>query len=175
MLIYGDTLESQGFSFFTAVKISTTEMTFLGEKIFGNHRNDQAIYDEVNNLINFLYSYSHRRINEDSVSEYNGVYCKFAIRIYGRSIRIQNEGEQIYINNIVKTAEETDTIYIISKQENRDFVDGVVEKALDQIPFTLYNARQYNATITAPDGEKIKVKNLLMVLRSKEVAIYRKQ
>ncbi len=152
-----------------------TEMTFLGEKIFGSHRNDQAIYEEVNQLVNFLYNYSHRRINEDCVSEYNGDYCKFAIRIYGRSARIQNEGEQIYINNIAKTAEVTDTIYIISKQENKEFINRVVAEALLHIPFTQYNARQYKATITAPDGGKVKVKNLLIVLRSKDVTIYRKQ
>ena len=151
-----------------------TEMTFLGEKLFGSHRNDQAIYEEVNQLVAFLYNYSHRKINEDSVNEYNGAYCKFAIRIYGRTVRIQNEGEQIYVNNIVKTAEDTDTIYIISKQENRDFINGVVKEALNKIPFTQYNAREYNATITAPDGDKVKVKNILIVLRSKDVAIYRK-
>ncbi len=152
-----------------------TEMTFLGEKVFGGHRNDQAIFEEVNQLVNFLYNYSHRKINEDSVNEYNGAYCKFAIRIYGRSARIQNEGEQIYINNIEKTAEDTDTIYIISKQENRDFISSVVKEALKHIPFTLYNNRQYNATITAPDGGKVKVKNILIVLRSKNVAIFRKE
>lgn len=152
-----------------------TEMTFLGEKIFGKSRNDQSIYEEVNQLVNFLYNYSHRKINEEIESEYNGSYCKFAIRIYGRSVRIQKEGEHIYIKNIVKTAEDTDTIYIISKQENKEFINEVIKEALQHIPFTLYNFRQYQATISAPDGEKVKVRNLLVILRSKNVSIYRKQ
>ena len=58
-----------------------TEMTFLGEKVFGNRRKDNEIYDEVSRLVTFLYNYANRKLHEDTISEFDGQYCKFAIRI----------------------------------------------------------------------------------------------
>jgi hypothetical protein len=150
------------------------EMTFLGEKIFAKKRNDNKVYDEVRSLVNYLYSYSNRRISQNVTTEYNGIYCKFAIRIVGKKSKIGNEGEKVYINNLKKIDSKTETIYLIGEEANIDFIHSILYQCLNSIGFEIFNKYKYKANIKDYDGNEIKRNSYLVVLRNKNIAVYHK-
>ena len=149
-----------------------TEMTFLGEKVFGKKRNDQEIYDEVSQLVMFLYRYANRKLHEESISEFNGNYCKFAIRIVGMSVKIQQKGERIYIHNIQRIPSSIETIYIIGGIDNRNFINQIVSKCLKEMPYDTYNNYEYCAVLKNKDNTEYKCKSFLTILRSRNVMYY---
>lgn len=149
-----------------------TEMTFLGEKVFGNKRKDQEIFDEVSRLVVFLYQYAHRKHHEESISEFNGNYCKFAIRIVGMSVKIQKQGEGVYVRNILQIPSSTETIYIIGGRDNRDFINKIVSECLKTMPYDLYNTYEYSAVLKDANNDDYKCKSYLTILRSRKVKYY---
>lgn len=151
-----------------------TEMTFLGEKIFGNKRNDREIFDEVSRLVMFLYKYAHRKLHEESINEFDGQYCKFAIRIVGMSVKIHNEGEGIYIRNIQKIPSSIETIYIIGGIDNSLFIDQIVAECQKTMSYDIYNTYEYPAILKDADNSDYKCNNYLTVLRSRNVKYYHK-
>lgn len=151
-----------------------TEMTFLGEKIFGNKKNDQEIFDEVSNLVTFLYKYAHRKLHEESINEFNGNYCKFAIRIVGMSMKIQQLGDGIYIRNIKHIPHTIETIYLMGGIDNKDFINQIVTKCLTTMPYDIYNTYEYTAILKDKEGADYKCKNYLTILRSRNVKYYHK-
>ena len=151
-----------------------TEMTFLGEKVFGNRRNDQEIYDEVSSLVMFLYKYANRKLHEESISEFTGNYCKFAIRIVGMSVKIQKEGEGIYIRNITQIPSSIETIYIMGSKDNRNFIDSIVAECQKSITYDVYNTYEYPAILKDMNSRDYKCENYLTVLRSRNVNYYHK-
>lgn len=90
-------------------------MTFLGEKIFGKGVNRNKIYKEVDDLVSFLLTLANRKTGEFSNLEHGGEYSKFAIRIVGKQYKIEEEGKQIYINNIRQITQPIETLYLIEK------------------------------------------------------------
>lgn len=151
-----------------------TEMTFLGEKVFGNKRNDKEIFDEVSRLVVFLYKYANRKLHEESINEFDGQYCKFAIRIVGMSVKIHNKGEGIYIRNIQQISNSTETIYIIGGIENRVFIDQIVTECLKTMPYDLYNTYEYSAILKNSENKDYSCKSYLTILRSRNVKYYHK-
>lgn len=151
-----------------------TEMTFLGEKIFGNKRNDKEIFDEVSSLVVFLYNYANRKLHEETISEFDGQYCKFAIRIVGMSVKIYSEGEGIYIRNIQKIPPSIETIYIIGGENNRVFIDHIVTECKKTMSYDQYNSYEYPAILKGSDNSEYRCNNYLTVLRSRNVKYYHK-
>lgn len=149
-----------------------TEMTFLGEKVFGNKRKDQEIYDEVSRLVLFLYKYANRKLHEESICEFNGNYCKFAIRIVGMSVKIQKQGEGVYVRNIQHIPSSTETIYIIGGKDNRRFINQIVSECLKTMPYDQYNTYEYSAVLKDANSDDYKCKNYLTILRSRNVKYY---
>ena len=152
-----------------------TEMTFLGEKVFGNKRNDQEIFDEVSNLVLFLYRYAHRKLHEESISEFDGQYCKFAIRIVGMSVKVHQEGEGIYIRNIQQISSTTETIYIIGSVDNREFIYNIVTECLKTMQYDVYNTYKYQAILKDTDNNDYISMSCLTILRSRNVKYYHKK
>lgn len=152
-----------------------TELNFLGEKVFGKAKKASDIYEEVNQMINFLYRYSQRKLSEDTISDYAGTHCKFAIRIVGKKYKVHTEGKRIYINDIKNISPNVETIYLISDQGLKPFVNEIKKELEGQIDFYLYNTRQYSATIKDADGNDMSVNNYLVVLRSRNVKTFHKQ
>lgn len=151
-----------------------TEMTFLGEKIFGKKRENEKVYEEVKKMVNFLYYYANRRLSQDTISEYNGEYCKFAIRIIGKRMKIDTEGKKVYINNIKKIPKSIETIYLIGDEQNVDFINSVVECCNGELGFEIFTRHQYKAMGKDRDGNEIELNNCLVVLRSNEISVYHK-
>jgi len=152
-----------------------TEMTFLGEKLFGKKREGEKVFEEVKKMVNFLYYYANRRLSEEIISEYNGDYCKFAIRIIGKRFKIDNEGEKVYINNLKKIPTATESIYLIGDETNKKFMDSIVKTCKADIGFNVFNNHKYKAMIKDREGNSFQVKNYLIVLRNEKIAVYHRK
>ncbi len=151
------------------------EMNFLGEKVFGHKKRNEVIYEEVNSLTNFLYRYSQRKLNEETNSEFDGNHCKFAIRIVGKSMKIENEGPKVYIDNIQKAVKIYETIYLIGDQNNKGFIDNIVEAVLLSSDYRKYNEKKYNSVIKDRNGDDYKCKSYIVTLRTKNTKVYYKE
>lgn len=152
--------------------IFITEMNFLGEKVFGKKKQDKDIYAEVNSLINFLLLYSKRKEHEETISDFDGTYCKFAIRIVGRLGKIIREGEQTYLNNIRKLEGNVETLYLLGNISNCEFIDSLVNNLVSSGKYTLYNTKDFVAMIKDTEGMNMKVSSHLVVLRSTSIQLY---
>ena len=151
------------------------ELTFLGEKVFANKRDAQKIHKEVADLVNFLFFYANRKLREDIVNDFSGVYCKFGIRIIGRSIVINREGERVYKNHLKKIAPKNETLYLIGSKEHKKFINGVFDNCNDEIGYSKLSDETYDATIKNSDGEDIKVKSYMLTIRNNAIKVYHKK
>jgi len=86
------------------------ELTFFGEKVFTKLRNKGQVYEQVKNLVIYLYRYANRKLNENIPTNFDGQYSKFAIRIVGKSVVINSEGSRVYKNNLKKLNSEVETL-----------------------------------------------------------------
>jgi hypothetical protein len=152
--------------------ILVQELTFLGEKVFGKKRDDNKIYEEVKQLIYYLNNYANRKFKEDSIIDFNGQYCKFAIRIIGKQYKVVTDGEKIYINNLKKINNGNETIYLIGNISNKRFMQSVVNKCKDIINYSVLTEETYSAMIKDTEGNDYNVKNYLMILRNNKIAVY---
>lgn len=152
------------------------EMNFLGEKVFGRAVKKDKIYAEVNELANFLFRYANRKINEETISmEYTGTHCKFAIRLIGKSWKIDQEGEHIYINNIQKVYSSVETIYLLGNATHQGFIENVVKILLPNINYRVYNKKTFEAQIKDCSGNDFSVSNFLVILRNNIVTTFHKK
>ncbi len=148
-----------------------SEMTFLGEKVFGKKRDNDRIFKEVRALVFFLNRYSNRKVDENDILEFIGEYCKFAIRIIGKWYKIDNKS-QIYINNLRKIADKVETLYLLGDSANKDFINYTVKCCKDTIDYDIYNSFKYNAKIKDRKGLLFDITNYLIVLRSNKIQVY---
>ena len=152
--------------------VFVTEMTFLGEKVFGNKKNDKEIFEEVRRLVVFLYQYANRKLHESAISEFDGQYCNFAIRIVGISSKIQQQGKDVYIRNLKKIPNSVETIYIIGGVVNKGFINQVVDDCLETMSYDIYNNYVYTAKLKNTKGKEFNCNNFLTILRSRNVQYY---
>ena len=146
-------------------------MTFLGEKVFSKGINRQLIFDEVKNLVYFLTDYSNRRYDEKTVTVFNGQYCKFALRIIGKSFKIDTEGEKVYINNLKKIDKSTETLYLLGPQKRRKFIKSTIKKCKAVIGFDIFVENKYDCQIKDRSGELRNVKTYLIILRNQQISM----
>lgn len=149
-----------------------SEMTFLGEKIFGKKRDDQRIIEEVKNTVYFLTRFALRKHDEHGINEYNGTYCKFAIRIIGKSFKIGKEGEKVYINNLNKIPNNIETIYLIGNKGNKTFINSIFAKFNSGNKYSIHNKHIYKAKIKDREDGDYEVENYLLVLRNNQLEMY---
>lgn len=150
------------------------ELTFLGEKVFAKKRDANVIYEEVRNLVNYLFNYAHRKLREDTIVDFNGAYCKFAIRIIGKRFKINHLGEKTYQNNLKKIHSDNETLYLIGNSEYKSFMKSVFDKSKDEINCELLTDETYSAIIKDENGDDFQVSNYMMILRSKKIGVYHK-
>ena len=148
-----------------------TEMTFLGEKIFGRGVNRNKIYKEVDALISFLLTLANRKTGEYSNLEHGGEYSKFAIRIVGKQHKIEDEGKQIYINNIRRITQPIETLYLIGNSYNHKFIDGVSSDLIEDDLWEIFHKATSNAKLRTSEGTEFSVKTYITTLRKKSVTI----
>lgn len=148
-----------------------TEMTFLGEKIFGKGVNRNKIYNEVDALISFLLTLANRKTGEYSNLEHSGGYSKFAIRIVGKQHKIEEEGKQIYINNIRKISQPIETLYLIGNSYNYKFINEVSSDLIEDDFWEIFHKATTNAKLRTSEGTEFSVKTYITTLRKKNVTI----
>ena len=146
--------------------IYVNELNFLGEKIFGTAVKKDRIYDEVNSLAAFLNNYSNRKLSQETISEFTGSHCRFAIRIVGKKYKVDTEGSKVYVNNILKIHKNVETIYLLGDLKNKEFINQVVSQCLNDMPYWIYNKKEYRAKIKDADGADFECDNYLVILRS---------
>ncbi|MCK5465946.1 hypothetical protein KAI56_00395 [Candidatus Parcubacteria bacterium] len=149
------------------------EMTFLGEKVF-NNRKDNLIITEVTNLIEFLNNYSKRKIREEIDNKFSGNYCKFGMIIIGKTDKIYEQGSTPYKRYIEEFAKlNLETLYLIGDIKNKDFIKDFVcgSTFLKEINFVIFNEKEYVGEIC--DAQECwKVKNYLLVIRNNAIKHY---
>lgn len=151
------------------------ELTFLGEKVFARKTETQKIHTEVTNVINFLYRYANRKLKEDNINDFSGQYCKFGIRIIGRSTVINRDGEKVYVNHLKKIAPSNETIYLIGNYEHKSFMKTVFSSCKSEIDYSLLSEETYKAIIKDPEGNNIEVKNYMMAIRNNSIKVFHKK
>lgn len=149
-----------------------TEMTFLGEKVFGKARNNAATYEEVNNLSNFLRLFANRKADDKTVTDFEGTHCKFTIRIMGKRDKISKDQKHIYIKDLTEVSKRVETLYIVGHRANSSFIDDVVRQSLTSIPYYVFNKYDYESTIKKKDGTDIQVNSHLVVLRNQKAKVF---
>lgn len=148
-----------------------TEMTFLGEKIFGKGVNRNKIYKEVDDLVSFLLTLANRKTGEYSNLEHVGEYSKFAIRIVGKQNKIENEGKRIYINNIQQITQPIETLYLMGNSYNKEFIDEVSSDLTEDDVWEIFHKVATKAMLRTSEGEEFDVMNYIVSLRKKSVTI----
>lgn len=151
------------------------EITYLGEKIFTHRKNYQAIHAEVRGLVRFLTDFANRRVGDESIrSEYIGNYCCFAIKIIGKSLVIQTSGERVYLNHLDTLSPSIDTLYLIGKIDNKEFMDGIVERFTGKGKYRKVRTREYSAVVKSSDGNDMTVKSYMVLLRKKHIEMLKR-
>lgn len=152
--------------------ILINELDFLGEKVFSKAKNNEKVYNEVLELVNFLYRYSQRKKSEEILSDYTGAYSRFSIRIVGMKSKIQHEGESVYVKNITEISDKVETLYLLGDLSNKSFINKVVDSVLKNIPYHIYNNKGYHCTIKNHDGSDMEVDTYLVVLRNNNITTF---
>lgn len=151
------------------------ELTFLGEKVFANKRDKQIIYKEVTDVVNFLHRYANRKLKEDIVNDFSGSYCKFGIRIIGRSIVINRDGERVYTNHLKKIAAGNETLYLIGNKEHKKFINKVFENCKEEIGYSILTDETYKAVIKNSEGDDIDIESYMLTIRNNCIKVYHKK
>ncbi|MCB9284140.1 MAG: hypothetical protein H6563_08725 [Lewinellaceae bacterium] len=150
------------------------ELTFFGEKVFTRKRNQSQVYEQVKNLVMFLYNYANRKQSENTITDFDGLYSKFAIRIVGKSFKINTEGERTYKSNLKKIDKSIETIYLLGNRANKEFIQRIGEECKGMIGFDVLYRKEYSSVIKNKDGGDFEVDNYLMVLRNDKIATVHK-
>jgi phosphopantetheine adenylyltransferase len=149
-----------------------SEMTFLGEKVFGKKRDDERIFEEVKNTVYFLNRFSLRKFDEQAINEFNGTYCKYVIRIIGKRFKIDKEGEKVYLNNLKKIPANIETIYLIGSKSNKSFINSIVSKFIRNDGYLLHHKYEYKAKIKDKEEADFEVETYLIVLRNNTLEVF---
>lgn len=140
------------------------ELDFLGKKVFGK-RQDQVIHSEVNAAIDFLTNLSDRALGIDVELEFCRTYCKFAIVIVGKSVKVTTDG-QAWVTYIRKglIPQQIETIYLVGPEFNQRIIDNVCETLRDK--YEVYRTQRATVKIRRVDNEpKVDTEQYAAVLR----------
>lgn len=150
------------------------EMNFLGEKVFFKQKSESIVKD-VKAFIDFLENYANRDIGEEKIpTKYEGVFCRCSIVIIARSLKLAIGDTRPFTSYIKKLVDnKLENIYLIGSahKSNKNFIDKISIEVQDSFNLHKYLSKIYKAQIKI-HGERIEVKNYLVLLRSSEVLRY---
>ena len=147
------------------------ELNFLGGKVFGG-RKDAVIAKEVGELIDFLKMLSNREVGADHTDlEFEGAYCKFAVVIVGKALKLQEKAIKPYVG-FIKTKlipSGAETIYLVSPEEKGPYLQQIAAEVQDTFEPHFEGKLRRALTIK---GKKREVDTHILVLRSRTVRTY---
>jgi len=154
------------------------ELNYLGEKVFGNRKDDQII-TEVNELIDFLSRISDRLVGDEKTElRFNKEYCRFCVVIVGSSYKIQNSGFNPYVDFIRKELmpSGTETIYLIGPDKHKETIDAVAAAVADK--YEKIGADEARIILQKDGGgegitKKMNLTRYLAILRLQDTSIIR--
>ena len=144
------------------------ELNYLAGKVVVKPRGDQLVRD-VNELHRFLVRYSDRRIGEEMPMEVQGRFLRCAVMIVAKSAKRDIGDRAPYVKYISRLATAGhETIYLIGnvRRENADFMRAIARDFRNRSGWSEIEQRTFGATLHDADGSDIKVRNLLIVLRT---------
>ena len=97
--------------------------------------------------------------------EHGGEYSKFAIRIVGKQYKIEEEGKQIYINNIRQITQPIETLYLIGNPYNKKIIDEISFDLIEDDVWEIFHKVASKAKLRTSGGEEFDVKNYIISLR----------
>lgn len=147
------------------------ELHFLGNKVFGD-RKDERIIAEVHGLIEFLENFSKRVLGKETDLDFKREYCKSAILIIGKKVKLFIEQHSPYVKRIrlVLAPEKIETIFILGHCENKKLIDEVVESVSDL--YSTIRSRKSKMILNLEDGSQMSVDGYIVVLQLIGTSIY---
>ena len=151
------------------------ELHFLGVKIFSSTFKKDAIYKEVNNLIDFLYSRSQTEERDTNTPlDFLGRYCRFGIMIIGNIEKIYSKGERPYVERMrfLEDNLKLETVYVLGDIKKKDFIQEVCVQIYERYNFSVYTTRGFRGMRTISDNRKVYKDSFLVILRSDVIDDY---
>lgn len=168
--IFDDLVTVDGGRLFYSIYLQ--ELNFLGNKVFGA-RKDGIIHKEVHQLIEFLKALSNREVGGTSVDlDFYGAYCRFAVVIVGKSVKLLREDIKPYVGFITKTLipAGVETIYLLAPAKNAPYVRQIAEQVGGT--FDKYIEAKFTMPLKFKDGEKRMADTYLLILRARGAQTY---
>ena len=155
--------------------ILVQELTFLGNTIYLEKPRDEIV-QEVNALINFLETFSKRRVGDTTNETFTGKYMRCAIRVIAsKEVRRAGRIDGVRSRLLQWIEWGYPNIYLIggNDTDNRHFMEDVVKAVQTRFP-ALEVKKTYvsNADITFPDGTVKNVQEVLIHLHYPESVKY---
>jgi hypothetical protein len=162
-----EAIESRG-HFYSVV---LQEFDFLGSKVFGRRKDDRVI-TEVRSFIDLMESFALRKIGEEGDLKHVGTYCRMALVIIGKSVKLSSGGVDPYVNYIRRqlVPKSIETVYVLGAGENAPMLDTVAARVADV--FEVHRQRRSQTLLEFTDGRQIAAEQYLVVLRLKGVSAF---
>lgn len=144
------------------------ELEYLGEKVFGR-RQDNVIIGEVDDLVDFLKPIATRTVGDESDLNFDGNYCRFALVIVGKRYKLLTSIDPYvkFIRNVLGR-NEIETIYILSRLENKERVEEICQRIADM--YDRARRLEFSSFLKYPDRRE-RALQYLVVMRKKGIAV----
>lgn len=144
------------------------EMDYLGQKVFGKGRHPDVV-TEVYSLIDFLMTFSLRKVGDQTDLNFSQKYCRCVIVIVGKQAKVSCSILPYvdYIRNGIDRS--TETIYLIGRATNEKPIKDICTQVSD-----LYNvvAVKKMSKVVLHGEEKKQIDGFVSVLRSRTRQLY---
>jgi hypothetical protein len=147
------------------------ELDFLGGKVFGNRRDDEIV-SEVDGLVSFLETVSHRKVGDEETDlDYKREYCRFAIMIIGKKSKLADSTKhytEFIRNSLFK--QEIEAVYVLGKWKNRSIIDDICDQISDC--YWKYRTRKTRVSLNFDDGTSEEIDQYVTILRLVGTSVY---
>jgi hypothetical protein len=144
----------EGYGIFFPVLIQ--ELSILGRKVF-LEKKSQEILDEIKSLIDFLESWSVRKVGEEIKETFMGSYMKCAIKIVASHFSREANSVENQKDRVLQAVNQgCENIYLIGRidDNNKDFMDSVSSLVISKNKnLEIKKNLSYKALMKGADGK----------------------
>jgi hypothetical protein len=152
------------------VPIYLQELNFLGHKVFGG-RKDALIIQEVTDLIQFLKDVVNREVGQQSDLDFRRGYCRFAIVIVGKAMKLRQESISPYLGFIREhlVPDKIETVYLLAPSKNTKHVRRIAETVADI--YDVFAELEFERVLQVKSSRQ-RTPQYLLVLRARDRDTY---